>query len=101
MANLLWDAVHHVEATAPPGTRIAWLSGDRSRLRRAKHGDIEMRQPCFGACGRSQRRLDDRQERRGRPASALRRREAHAHILILALLDEQLVAVAFRRGLFE
>jgi hypothetical protein len=27
-ARLLWDAVHHVEATAPPGTRIAWLSGD-------------------------------------------------------------------------
>jgi hypothetical protein len=30
-AKLLWDAVHHVEATAPPGTRIAWLSGDSLR----------------------------------------------------------------------
>jgi hypothetical protein len=27
-ANLLWDAVRHVEATAPPDARIAWLSGD-------------------------------------------------------------------------
>jgi hypothetical protein len=27
-ANMLWDAVHYVEATAPPNARIAWLSGD-------------------------------------------------------------------------
>lgn len=27
-AHLLWDAVRHVEATAPPNARIAWLSGD-------------------------------------------------------------------------
>ncbi|MFO0798346.1 MAG: hypothetical protein U0804_12790 [Gemmataceae bacterium] len=27
-AHLLWDAVRHVEATAPQGARIAWLSGD-------------------------------------------------------------------------
>src|SRR5258708_17906726 len=60
-----------------------------------------MRQPRFGAGGGSQRRLGDRQQRRRRPAFALCRREAHAHVLILALLDEQLEAAAFRRGLFE
>ena len=27
-ARMLWDAVHHVEATAPPGVRVAWVSGD-------------------------------------------------------------------------
>jgi hypothetical protein len=27
-AKMLWDAVHYVEATAPPDTRVAWLSGD-------------------------------------------------------------------------
>jgi hypothetical protein len=27
-ARLLWDAVRHVEATAPPDARIAWVSGD-------------------------------------------------------------------------
>ncbi len=27
-AKMLWDAVHYVEATAPPETRIAWMSGD-------------------------------------------------------------------------
>ncbi|QDU23587.1 hypothetical protein [Urbifossiella limnaea] len=27
-AHLLWDAVRHVEATAPPDARIAWMSGD-------------------------------------------------------------------------
>jgi hypothetical protein len=27
-AQLLWDAVRYVEATAPPNARIAWMSGD-------------------------------------------------------------------------
>ena len=27
-SKMLWEAVHYVEATAPPDTRIAWLSGD-------------------------------------------------------------------------
>ena len=27
-AKMLWDAVHYVEATAAPETRIAWMSGD-------------------------------------------------------------------------
>ena len=27
-ANMLWDALHHVEAAAPRGARIAWMSGD-------------------------------------------------------------------------
>lgn len=27
-ANMLWDAVRYVEDTVPPGTRVAWLSGD-------------------------------------------------------------------------
>jgi len=27
-AHVLWDAVRHVEATAPAGARVAWLSGD-------------------------------------------------------------------------
>ena len=27
-ARMLWEAVHHVEATAPRDARIAWLSGD-------------------------------------------------------------------------
>ena len=27
-AKMLWDAVHYVEATSPPDTRIAWMSGD-------------------------------------------------------------------------
>jgi uncharacterized membrane protein YdcZ (DUF606 family) len=27
-ASMLWDAVHYVEATAPPNSRIAWISGD-------------------------------------------------------------------------
>ncbi len=27
-AKMLWDAVHHVETTAPPGARVAWMSGD-------------------------------------------------------------------------
>ncbi len=30
-AKMLWAAMHHVEATAPPGTRIAWMSGDSLR----------------------------------------------------------------------
>lgn len=29
-ARLLWDALHHVEATAPPGTRVAWVGGETS-----------------------------------------------------------------------
>ncbi|MBX9622499.1 MAG: hypothetical protein K2X82_01660 [Gemmataceae bacterium] len=27
-AKMLWEAVHHVEATAPPGARVAWVAGD-------------------------------------------------------------------------
>jgi hypothetical protein len=30
-AKMLWAAIHHVEATAPPSTRIAWMSGDSLR----------------------------------------------------------------------
>ena len=30
-ARMLWDAVHHVEATAPPDARVAWVSGDSLR----------------------------------------------------------------------
>ena len=30
-ARLLWDAVYHVEATAPVGARVAWVSGDSLR----------------------------------------------------------------------
>lgn len=30
-ANLLWDAVHYVEQTAPPGARVAWIGGDLAR----------------------------------------------------------------------
>src|ERR1043166_2722880 len=60
-----------------------------------------MRQPHLRAGRRAQRRLGNRQQGRRRPALVLRRREAHAYILILAVLDEQLIAVAFRRGLFE
>jgi hypothetical protein len=30
-ARMLWDAVHYVEATAAPDTRIAWMSGDSLR----------------------------------------------------------------------
>jgi hypothetical protein len=27
-SRLLWDALHHVEATAPAGAKVAWASGD-------------------------------------------------------------------------
>src|SRR5205085_2373014 len=27
-ARMLWDAVRYVEETAPPGAKVAWLSGD-------------------------------------------------------------------------
>jgi hypothetical protein len=27
-AGMLWAALHHIEAVAPPGARVAWLSGD-------------------------------------------------------------------------
>ena len=27
-AKLLWEAVHHVEQTAPPNAKVAWVSGD-------------------------------------------------------------------------
>jgi hypothetical protein len=30
-AHMLWQALHHIEATAPPDTRIGWLSGDSIR----------------------------------------------------------------------
>lgn len=30
-AQMLWDAVHHVEATAPPGAKVAWVSGDSTK----------------------------------------------------------------------
>jgi hypothetical protein len=30
-SRMLWDAVHYVETSVPPGTRIAWLSGDSLR----------------------------------------------------------------------
>lgn len=31
-ARMLWDAIHHVEATAPPGAGIAWVSGENGAL---------------------------------------------------------------------
>jgi hypothetical protein len=30
-ARMLWDAVHYVEANAPPGARVAWVGGDSLR----------------------------------------------------------------------
>jgi hypothetical protein len=30
-AKMLWDALHHVEATAPRGSKLAWVSGDSLR----------------------------------------------------------------------
>lgn len=27
-ANLLWQVVHHIEATAPPGAAVVWVTGD-------------------------------------------------------------------------
>ena len=27
-SRMLWAALHHVEATAPPGARVAWIGGD-------------------------------------------------------------------------
>ena len=50
---------------------------------------------------RAQRRVDQRQQRRARPCLAGPQRKAQAHVLILAFLDEELVPVAARQGLFE
>ena len=30
-SKMLWEAVHYVEANVPPGTRIAWVSGDSTK----------------------------------------------------------------------
>ena len=30
-AKMLWDAVRYVEATTPPGAKVAWVSGDSSK----------------------------------------------------------------------
>ena len=60
-----------------------------------------MRERCAHARRRTQRRVDQGQQRRRRPAFTPVRRKAQPDVLVLALLDEQLVQVARRQGLLE